>query len=183
MTVTANVTLYDLGNARDILDQWLAETDGELTPELEQLLAELDGQTDDKIERVGLFIQEQLRTAEMVNAEVERLRARADAHLKAAKSLKEYLRLQMLRLEKTKVVGTKLTVSLQKNPPACTVPVELAEERLRDLASILPEFVTHVPESFALNKRAVLDAAKKGPLPNEIAIHVEITQSVSVRLK
>ena len=58
-----DMTLYQIADAREILDTWLLETEGEVTPELEALLAEIDGKADEKIERVALYIREQLALA------------------------------------------------------------------------------------------------------------------------
>ncbi len=119
------VALYELADARAILEAWLAETEGELTPELEQLLDELQGKSSEKIERVALFIREQLATATAIEEEVKRLGIRVAVKRRAADSLKAYLRAQMERLGMTKVDGLLCTVAIQKNSaPAIRTALE-----------------------------------------------------------
>lgn len=177
------VALYELADARDILDQWLSESEGELTPEIETLLNELEGAIDEKVERVALYIIEQLSHAKALKAEEERLAQRRKAREKAAASLKDYLAQQMDRFGKQKVDGKLCTVAFQKNPPSVTPIIESDEADFRNVFMIAPEFVTRVPESYSWNKRAILDAAKAGPLPEDIAKRVSITQSVSLRIR
>lgn len=178
-----SVALYELADARDILDHWLAESEGELTPEIEVLLNELEGAIDEKVERVALYIIEQLSHAKAIKAEEERLAQRRRAREKAADSLKHYLAQQLDRFGKQKVAGTYCTVAFQKNPPSVTPVVESDDADFRNVFMIAPEFVTRVPESFSWNKRAILDAAKSGPLPDDIAKRVRITQSFSLRIR
>jgi hypothetical protein len=73
MTATATVRLYDLAEAREILDEFLTETEGEVTPEIEALLEQLTGQVTEKVERVGLYIRELVATAAAVKEEEQRL--------------------------------------------------------------------------------------------------------------
>jgi hypothetical protein len=112
------VHLYDLANARAILDEFLAETEGEVTPALEELIEQLDGDVTDKVERVALYIREQLATAAAVKEEEARLAARRKSHERAAEGLKNYLQRQLERLGKTRVDGVLCTVALQPSPPS-----------------------------------------------------------------
>lgn len=180
MTTT---TLYELANARDILDQWLSESEGEVTPELEALLAELDADANAKIERVALYIREQKALAESAKIERDRLAGMASARLKAAESLTGYLHREMDRLGKDRVNGTLATVALQKNPPS--VKGDLAQPDLYDLYETWrrgegPAFVKLVPEVYVLDKDAVKAAAKAGqPIPPGLSV----AQTVGVRIK
>lgn len=178
-----SATLYELADARAILESWLAETEGELTPEIEALLNELDGKADEKIERVALFVREQLAIAKAIQEEEARLRTRRTVREKAADSLKAYLQAQMERLGKSKVEGLLCTVAIQKNPPSVTPVTVLDEAELRNVYMFAPEYVTRVPESFALNKRAVLDAHRAGTLPDDIAKRVAIIQTQGLRIR
>lgn len=180
MTTTA---LYELANARDILDTWLEETGGELTPEIETLLNDLEGQAKDKVERVALYIVEQLSHAKAMKAEEERLAQRRKAREKAADSLKAYLQGQMERLGLKKVEGLLCTVAMQNNPPSVVPAVEIDEADLRNVYTFAPEYVTRVPESYSLNKRAILDAHKAGTLHEDVAKRVQIVQTASLRIR
>lgn len=170
--------LYEIGDLRDLLDAKLAETEGELTPEIEAEMAALDMAADEKIERVALFIREQSSTAEAIEAEAKRLRARADAKLNAARSLKQYLEREMNRLGKVKVNGLLATVALQNNPPA--VRGELTPDELKAIYREASGFVRFVPESYSLERRSVLEAYKRGEkIP--AGLTVEQTQSIRIR--
>lgn len=171
-----SLKLYELANARDILDTFLLETEGEVTPELLQLLDELDGQVTEKIERVGLYIQEQTQTAKAIKAEAERLTARARAREKAADGLKGYLMTQMIRLDKTKVVGLLCTVARQKNSITSIDLLGTPET----LYAKHPELTTRQEiVTYSLNREAIIAAHDAGhDLPTELRVergeHVRI---------
>lgn len=172
------IMLHELGAARDILDEWIEEAVGELTPEIDQLLQELAGSLNTKIENVALYIREQLVTAIAIENEVERLQSRAKARRAAADRLKLYLQSWMERTNTTNVKGDRCSVALQLNPPA--VKGDLDEGTLRGLFMVEPTLVRYAPESFALDRRAVLDAHKLGkPIPDGLT--VERSQSVRIR--
>ncbi len=175
--MTDNLKLYELANARDILDGFLLESEGEVTPELLQLLDELDGHVTEKIERVGLYIQEQVQTAKAIKAEAERLTARARAREKAADGLKAYLMTQMVRLDKTKVVGLLCTVARQKNSVTGIELTGTPEElygRYPNLAK-RQEIVT-----YSLDRDTIIAIHEAGgDLPTEL--HVERGEHVRIR--
>lgn len=173
--MSASIKLYELTAARDILDEFLTETEGEVTPELQQLLDELEGETKEKIERVALYVREQLATAAAIDEEAKRLAAMSAARKRAAEGLKGYLKSQMERLELPKVQGLLCTVALQNNPPS--VKSTITDEELRRhflgsyTGSAVQQFVVEVPASYKLNSRAVLDAHKAGqPLPDGLTV-------------
>ncbi len=171
--MTTAIKLYELSDAREILDDWLAESEGELTPEIETLLAELDGKTDEKIERVALFIREQVAEAAAVQVEEDRLRGRRKAREKAAESLKGYLLRQMDLLGKTKVQGLLATVAVQKNPPSVTTALNDGDlmDAFSDPSNPVGEFVREVPASYRLDRDAVMAAYKNGgQLPEAIVV-------------
>jgi hypothetical protein len=128
MTATANVPLYELANARDILDALLFEAGGELTPEIEQRLNDLEGRVDDKVERVALYVREQLAIADAIEMEIRRLGGLLAERRRAAEGLKAYLKSQMERLDRKKVQGRFVTVTIQANSaPSVTTALEGAE--------------------------------------------------------
>lgn len=177
MTTT---TLYDIADARNILDLWLMESEGEVTPELEALLAEVDADANAKIERVALYIREQKALADAAKQERDRLGGIASARLKAAESLTSYLHREMDRLGKDRVNGVLATIALQKNPPA--VIGDLSQEEMEALAETEHgvQFVTLVPSAYRLNKDVVKAAAKAGqPIPAGLSV----VQSVGLRIR
>jgi hypothetical protein len=179
-----SMTLYGLADTRELLDKALETTEGELTPELEAILDQWELDFDAKAERVALYALEELATAKAIKGEEERLAARRKALEGRADRLKTYLEGQMARVGKRKIEGTYATVAIQDNPPSVVEMVATEEGDFRLLMDRAPEFVTHTPESFAWNKRAILDAHKaKQPLPADIAQRVQITRGQSLRIR
>jgi hypothetical protein len=174
----SSVALYEISEMRNVLDQWLDESEGEVTPELEQLMTELDAKADEKIERVALYIRERLARAGAVKEEVQRIQAIQKREEKAAESLKAYLHREMDRLGKTKVSGLLCTVALQNNPPS--VKGEIDADGLLNLYTAGLPYVRHVPASYVLDRRAVLDMHKSGGVIPP-ALTVEQSQSLRIR--
>lgn len=172
------VALYELGDARVILETWLLETEGEVTAELEQLLAELDADADAKIERVALYIREQLARAEAVKIEAQRLIKMQRASENAADGLKRYLEREMERLGKDKVKGDLCTVAMQKNAPV--LRGELTSDQVRSLDPTAFPYVQIIPETWALDRRAALAHAKAG---FELPVGLSVEQSSSLRIR
>jgi Siphovirus Gp157 len=161
--------LYELTEERRVLDDFLLETEGEVTPEIAQLLTEIEGKIEEKAERVALYIREQEANAAVIDEEVQRLQAKAKALRRGAAGLKYYLEGQLRALGLDKVKGQLVTVALQLNPPS--VVGELSQDELADLQDRL--FVRYVPARFELDKRALLDVAREqglDALPEGLAI-------------
>lgn len=177
--MTAAVHLYELADARAILDEFLAETDGEVTPELEQLLDGLAGETNEKVERVALYVREQLATAAAIDEETKRLAGRSAAMKKAGEGLKGYLKVQMERLGLPKVQGLLCTVAVQKNS-AASVRTVLEPNELY----AIPEAQRFVKRAevvtYTLDREAVLAAWKsQQSLPAAIAVE----QGTHIRIR
>jgi hypothetical protein len=175
----ATARLYELViGERGALSELLEETEGELTPEIEQLLNELDLKIDQKIENVGLYLIDEQAEVKALKEEEARLAARRKAKERGIDGLKQYAA-RMLRLAgRDSVKGLRCTVALQKNPPS--LKGELDEATLKTLAAADPALVTHVPESYTLNRRAVLDAHKAGKL---IPAGLVVEQGESLRVR
>jgi hypothetical protein len=174
------VTLYELADMRDVLANWLAETEGDVTPELEALLDELAGKTNEKIERVGLYIRELTATATAIEDEAKRLQARVVASRKAAEGLKNYLKRQMERLGSTKVDGLLCTVAIQKNgQPSVTTVVEPFV--LYEADDARPYVKRAEVVTYTLDRERVLAAWKAAPSSLPAAIVVEQGTHIRVR--
>lgn len=176
--MTASLRLYEIAEMRDTLDVWLAETEGELTPELESLLNEWNETVEAKIERVALFIREQLAVAKAVKEEEDRLVARRKALERAAESLRGYLHAQMDRMGKTRVTGTLATVTLQPNSQPSVHFAGDADAAYREHGVHFAERIEHV--EYKLNRAALIKTWKAGgELPAGVA--VEIGSHVHIR--
>lgn len=163
--------LYEIAEAREILETWLAESEGELTPELEQMLNELDGKEDEKIERVGLFIRERSAEAKAVREERDRLDALMRRDERAVESLKGYLKAQMERLGKTKVNGLLATVAIQANSqPSVTTTMDA--EQIYQLDDASRPFVKREEKVvYTMDRDAILAAWKtEQPIPATIVV-------------
>ena len=177
--MSAVLSLHDIGEAQDILDSLLVESEGELTPEIADLWEQLSGQTDEKIERWGLWLRGQTLQAELIKAEEERLTARRKAIENAVKRGKDGLQFHMKRLGRDTVKGKLLTVALANNPPSVKGEVDAAA-LWGDEDNAFRALIKYVPESFVLDRRAVLDAFKAGqPIP--AGLTVEQGQSLRIR--
>lgn len=171
--------LYETVAALDDVVRMLEETEGEWTDAIEAAAEQAGHDFTDKVEQVALKVIELKATAAAQKTEAERLAARAKASDTNAASLSEYLRRNLEAANTDKVKGLRVTVSLQKNPASVVAP-DWDEEALRGMAMYLPQFVTRKPETFALNKRAILEAAAKGePIPENVAL----IQGTSLRIR
>jgi hypothetical protein len=177
--MTTTMRLYEIAEARAILDTWLAESEGELTPDLEQMLDELDGQAEEKIERVGLFIRERAAEAKAVREERDRLDALMRRDERAVESLKRYVKTQMERLGKTKVNGLLATVAIQKNSMASVTTV-LEPSEIWAFEDGRPFVKREEKVVYSLDRDAIL-AAWKSSQPLPVSISVEHGSHVRVR--
>lgn len=172
------ITLYETVAALDQVAVWLAESEGELTPEIEAALDAAGIDFTDKVERVALKVLELRATAKAQKEEADRVAKRAKATQRDADSLENYLAHNLRAAGTDRVEGLRCTVSLRLNNPA--VVGDLDEHALRTLAMIEPTLVRHTPESFALDRKAALDAAKAGRmLPTGLTI--ERSTSLQIR--
>ncbi len=173
------IPLYELAAMRDVLTGWLEEVEGEVTPTLEALLADQEGAENEKIERVALFIREQLATVEAIKIEEDRLTARRKARENKVAGLKDYLQRNMERIGTEKVQGLLCTVALQRSPPAVTTALT-SDDLGGRYARGDREFITEIPASYRLNREAVLAAWKA---QQQIPEAVLVTQSRHLRIR
>lgn len=169
--------LYEATAALAILEQWLFESEGELTPEIEALLAQAEGDFAKKVEQVALFIRGRLATAAAIKEEEARLAALRKTEENAAERLKAYLLRELTAAGKDKVEGTLAKVRIQKNPPA--VKSILTDDDILKLYDERPEYVTLIPAQLKLNSRAALDAWKAG---DELPPGLAVEQGTHVRI-
>ena len=172
-------TLYELADAREILDRVFAENEGELTHELEVQLDALSAAVDDKIERVALYIKERLNDCEAIRAEEVRLAARRHAVFNGAESLREYLKRQMERLGKTKVNGLLCTISLKET--AITVEGDLPQDALERLYEQDAPFVKYKPAEFSIDKTTLNKYVREGHVPPEGTRIADTTTYITIR--
>lgn len=173
------VKLYELSEARDILDQFLLEEDGVETPEIADLFAQLAGAIDEKVERTALWIKEREAEAAAIKLEEQRLAQRRKVIENRVDRTKRYLELQLEQLGRDKVNGLLVTVALQRNPPS--LKGDLMPSKLRELHDAGSGFVTLVPSTYALDRRAVLNVWKTDPAQLPDGLTVEQGRSLRIR--
>lgn len=168
--------LYEHREAVNIVTEWLGEAGGELTPEIQALLAEVHADFDTKIERCALYIRKlEALTARRREAATE-LNALAKQSAKLIENLKAYVKHEMEAADRERVDGL-IPVKIQADPPH--VESSLSEGELGDLFGKAPRFVRLVPQTFELDKRAILEAHKLNqPLPQGVTV----VQDTSLRI-
>jgi hypothetical protein len=176
MAKQQKVTLYDLGEARNILDLFLLETEGEETPEIAELWAKLDGDIDTKIERWALYLRELHAEAEVAKAEAKRLAERAASTMKAYERGKAELERQMKLIGREKVKTPRLTIWLQDNNPGLKVDEGVDLEALHRAGSPLVYEVVEYRTDYA---EIVARAKNGGELPK--GIRLETTRTLRTR--
>lgn len=170
------IKLYERRDALEIAREWLTEAGGELTPELEALLAEAEGDFDAKIERCNLYIRKREGIVARQREMAQEFSTLAAKGAKEVEAFKGYVKHQMEQVGRMRVDGL-LPCRIQANPPH--VESTLSEGELGQLYGVAPRFVTLVPQSFKLDKRAVLEAYKQG---QSLPRGVEVTQDTSLRI-
>jgi len=177
--------LYETVEALGTVNAWIDEhadellaSGGELSPELAQLLEQAEGDFAEKVERVALKVRSLLAEGDAIKVEEVRLAQRRKSREHAAESLKQYLQHALDMAGETKVTGTLVTVAIQKNPPSVRGLVD--ESQLAEWAQQGSAFVTIIPETYALDRKAILTAHKGGL---EIPAGLTVEQSASVRIR
>lgn len=184
MSAMPALTMYELGTIRERLKAIVAEQDGEILPDQEALWDAIDERFDVKVENTALLIRELEGTMATLKAEEERLAAWRKSLGSEAQRLEKLLLNRMTFFEKKDVRGIRAKVSLQKSSRPAVVPlVEIDEADLRNLFMICPQYVRREPESYTLDKNAIIDGGSRGELPEDITKRVELRYSVGVRIK
>ena len=108
--------LYDLAGSLSLIDQYLEEADGVLTPEIEAALESLQGAFTTKVDYVCLLRQNALAEADMCADESKRLKKRADSANRKAESLRQFLHGAFIKAGETKIRTARWTVYIQSSP-------------------------------------------------------------------
>lgn len=160
----ARTTLWAITDELAEVGALIADGDGELTPELEARLDSLEGALEGKVERIALFIRESETLADGAKAEKDRLAAIEKAHRRKVDGLKEYLLRCLPAAGRERVETAKVRVRLQKSG---TPSIDYRG----DLDALPPSFVRVVPESRAVDKKAITQAIRDGePMPEGVVV-------------
>lgn len=175
-----SLKLYEAVAQLDTVNMWIEEhadeilaNGGEMPPALEALLHEAEGTFAQKVERTALKVRELDAEADAIKVEANRLSQRAKTATNAAASLKAYLHRCLEGAGETTVKSQLVTVAIHQNPPrveGALEPDQLAHS----------PYGVHVPESWTLDKAAVLAAHKAG---TALPAGLSVTRGSSLRIR
>lgn len=145
--------LYTLSAELAVINDEIVDAEGVVTPELEARLDGLGLAFDKKVYGIVRWTLNLKGNTAALDIEIKRLQARKKAAENLDKRLKEFIALCLRQADRKKVEFDTFTVALQKNPASADIENE---------AMIPAKFLTIVPEQKVVDKKAVLDALKKG---------------------
>jgi hypothetical protein len=111
------------------------------------------GTFEEKAANVIAWIENISAEADAIKAHIAKLKTRMEHLNKSADSMREYLKVQMLRTDMKKLMANGATVSVRNNPPSVKIAdgVELPEIFLRE-----------IPATFEPDKKAIKEALENG---------------------
>jgi hypothetical protein len=180
----ADVTLREHVDAALIIEQFIAEHEGEITPEIEMLMKDHEHATAEKVESIAWFIKTEKARLAGIDAMIADLTKRKQAINNRVNWLKDvYLLDQMHRLGKRAgdaLKGTLSTIRLQLNNPR--LDGDVPEDVLIDwkLNPERAQFVRYIPESYVLDRAKLLTAGKADPSVLPEGVTIERDESVRV---
>ena len=113
--------LWDIGDDYIGLVDYLTERGGEMDEESIKAWDGIRGEVSEKLENCALMIRTLEALGTTVKGEATRLADRAKVITGRMTRLKEYVKIQMDRMDMEKSEGTNLSVRVQNNPPKCEV--------------------------------------------------------------
>lgn len=158
------VSLREHVDARLIIEDFITEHEGELTPEIEALMRDNENATKEKITSIAWYVKQEGAAIEaeknLIANLVKRVKARENRVLwmKASYLMEQMQRMGLVVGDSIKGIG--VTARFQLNNPKLVGDV--IEDRLIDmkLDPSLDGFVRYVPEAYELNRVVVLDVLK-----------------------
>lgn len=129
VTPRPTLTLYQASDALQIVEAWLEESGGELTPELESLLVEAHASLTDRTEAVLRVVRNHRALALARKAEAAALTAAAKTATATADRLEAYLVRELQRAGQKSVETTLGKFTVAASPPAL-VGIESAAVRV-----------------------------------------------------
>lgn len=157
--------LYELANEYAAIELALADSDGEITPEIQAMLDSVESELPAKVDGICSVLRHQATRAAAAREEGERLAKLAQSREKAATRLREYLKANLERMNISRVETDRFKVRIQKNSvPSVRLADGISPE---DLPA---EYVRFKPEA---NNSAIAMAWKAGKsLPDGVEVSV-----------
>jgi predicted nucleic acid-binding Zn-ribbon protein len=138
--------LYEAMNSEEILDETLEN------------LKYLNERFDKKIENMAYIVQEIQTNCNALNIEIERLTNRISRWQKNLKSIKEYMKNEMLNVGKTKINTAFYTVNIRKSE-TCEISSEFIKEAKEKNLEVLLRII---PEKVEPDKTAIKEYINRG---------------------
>lgn len=158
--MSAAVKLYELLEARDILDQFLVETEGEETPELGDLFAQLEGSLEEKGQNVARWMREKEAEITALKTEEQFLAKKRKARENALERSKAYFLTLLQQLDRKELGTATAKLCRQNGAPQLVGDVE--PELLAKLHEAKFRCVRLVPQTLTLDRREALAMLKSG---------------------
>lgn len=165
------MNLYELSGELALIASELIDAGGELTDDLEKRLDSCTLGFNAKVENIGKWVLDLECREEAIDRELSRLTARKKSVQNLQRRLKEYTKMCMERVGKTRVEFGAMTVSVHRNPPSVEV---------RDEKSIPARFLTIIPEQHILDKKTLLETLKAGETVNGAVL---VTDRTHLRIR
>ena len=164
--------LYEISN-KYIEFMELIET-GELEEEaIKDTLESIEDEFKEKADNIACMIKNTNAEIEAINAEIRNLRKRNARKMNQVKNLTDYLKNQMIMMDKQQIETTRNKICIRKNPQTIEIEdgfIEWAEKN----ADHLLKYQTPIP-----NKKEIKEELKKG----EEIPHVIISQKEGMLIK
>ena len=144
--------LYDITHALAVIHQQLDDAGGELTVDLEAELDRVQMAMTEKIEHLGRWVANLGAREDVLDIEIDRLRAKRDQQTRLRDRLKEYVKTSMEHAGCAKLEYDLFTVRVQKNPPSLDI---------LDATKIPARFLTIIPATTEPNRKAIVEALKQ----------------------
>jgi hypothetical protein len=141
--------LYNLTDDYNTVWDMVSDDDADLQV-IQDTLEAIEGAIEDKVHSTAALVRTIDATADMVDAEIERLRKRRDALNNRAQSIKVYIQQQLEKAGIDKVKTPAFTVGLQNSPAAV---------QINDPAAIPAEFQII---KYDIDKKRISETLKAG---------------------
>lgn len=162
--------LYELAGQLALINDQLEEAGGELSPDLEKTLDAVNMEMQRKVLSISEWILNISANEKAIDAEIQRLQSKKKAAANLTARLKDYIKQNMIIADTPSLKFATISVRVQANPPS----VEIKDEE-----AVPAAYLTVIPESYQVNKKAILEAHKNGVDVSEFA---EIRQGNHLRI-
>lgn len=145
--------LHEMRSELDKIEQEIISAGGEILPEQEERLAALVPMTEEKLLKYGFKFLDVDKDVEALDVEIKRLQHRKKVIAGGKAWLMDRAHEAMIHLGIEEIKAPLVTLKICKNPPSCNIT---------DDKKIPAKFLTVIPETTQIDKRAVLKALKEG---------------------